>query len=391
MAQTTHSRSETERNTHVEIDDLLKIYQDDDDPVTAVENLSLEIKEEEFLVLVGPSGCGKTTTLRCVAGLETTTEGKIVIDGEDVTGLDPRQRDVAMVFQNYALYPHKTVRENLAFPLQIRNVANDEVEERVAETAEILSITELLDRKPKDLSGGQQQRVALGRAIIRNASVFLFDEPLSNLDAKLRAQMRTELNKLHKKIGKTTIYVTHDQAEAMMLGDRIAVLNLGELQQVGTPEEIYDEPANRFVAGFIGEPAMNFLPIDVRKAGDRWVVDSDLFELDVPESFANRYPLSEWAELDLTLGVRPESFHDAALATGEHTESDTFTTYVKVIEPVGADKYVTFTDVDRESDAEFTARIDSESEATEERSLEIVADLEDMHVFNDRTGKNLTR
>ncbi|MCL7419015.1 MAG: ATP-binding cassette domain-containing protein, partial [Halalkalicoccus sp.] len=329
MSQQVESAEHKAIDTHVKINNLLKEYDDENETVVAVEDLTLEINEGEFLVFVGPSGCGKTTTLRCVAGLETTTDGEIIIGGEDVTGLDPRQRDIAMVFQNYALYPHKTVRENLAFPLQIRNVPQDEIETNVAETAEILSITELLDRKPKELSGGQQQRVALGRAIIRNASVFLFDEPLSNLDAKLRTQMRTELNKLHQQIGKTTIYVTHDQAEAMTLGDRIAVLNEGHLQQVGPPEEVYDSPVNMFVAGFIGEPATNFVPIDLDNEGGRWRITSELFNLTLPEAFVDQYPVSDWVGQDLTLGVRPEDLHDADINPGQATPENTFAAHVE--------------------------------------------------------------
>ncbi|PSP71020.1 glycerol-3-phosphate ABC transporter ATP-binding protein, partial [Halobacteriales archaeon QH_9_66_26] len=248
-------RPTDDRDVSLRLDGITKVFADD---VVAVDGVSLTIHDGEFIVLVGPSGCGKTTTLRTIAGLEQPTEGRIVIDGEDVSGQDPRERDVAMVFQNYALYPHKTVRENIAFPLAIRKFPDDVIAEHIQETAELLGISELLDRRPADLSGGQQQRVALGRAIIRDPKLFLFDEPLSNLDAKLRIQMRTELNKLHDRVGKTSVYVTHDQVEAMTLSDRVVVMNNGTVQQVDPPEVVYDRPANRFVAGFIGEPPMNF-------------------------------------------------------------------------------------------------------------------------------------
>ena len=246
------------RDVSLRLEHVTKIYDEGEGEVVAVEDFDLEVYDGEFIVLVGPSGCGKTTTLRTVAGLEQPTEGRIVIGGRDVSGQEPRERDVAMVFQNYALYPHKTVRGNIGFPLQIRKYPSDEIERRVVETAEMLGIDELLDRRPSDLSGGQQQRVALGRAIIRDPELFLFDEPLSNLDAKLRIQMRTELNKLHDRVGKTSLYVTHDQAEAMTLSDRVVVMNEGEIQQVDSPEVVYEHPINRFVAGFIVEPAMIF-------------------------------------------------------------------------------------------------------------------------------------
>src|SRR5512147_2226527 len=235
--------------------------------VKAVKDLDLEIPDKEFVVLVGPSGCGKTTTLRMVAGLEDITSGDILIDDKVVNNLPPKDRDIAMVFQNYALYPHMTVYQNMAFGLTLRKFPKDEIEQRVKDAAEILNIKELLDRKPKALSGGQRQRVAVGRAIVRKPKVFLFDEPLSNLDAKLRVQMRTEISKLHSRLGATMIYVTHDQTEAMTMGDRIVIMNRGKLQQLDTPQNLYNYPANLFVAGFIGSPAMNFFPAKIRKNG----------------------------------------------------------------------------------------------------------------------------
>src|SRR6056297_2798092 len=265
----------------LKLDNVTKVFTDDDgSDIVAVDDVSFDIEDGEFLVLVGPSGCGKSTTLRMVAGLETVTSGRISLGGTNLVGRDPQDRDIAMVFQSYALYPHMTVQENMSFGLEeSTDMADDEIERRVSETAEMMGIGDLLDRKPGELSGGQQQRVALGRAIVREPEVFLMDEPLSNLDAKLRSQMRTELQRLQEDLGTTTIYVTHDQTEAMTMGDRIAILNDGELQQVGTPLECYHEPANVFVAGFIGEPSMNFF--DVTLEGDRLVADE--FE----------YPLSD--------------------------------------------------------------------------------------------------
>ena len=242
---------------NVRIDEFTKVYRSGGEDVVAVENLNIDIRRGEFLVFVGPSGCGKTTTLRTVAGLEEATEGRIWIEGNDVTGKDPRERGIAMVFQNYALYPHMTVRENMSFPLRIRNYPDDEVDSRVEEAAALLSIDDLLERKPSELSGGQQQRVALGRAIVREPSVFLMDEPLSNLDARLRLEMRAELRRLHAEHRITTVYVTHDQEEAMALSDRLAVLHAGRIQQCGAPLKIYNDPANLFVAGFVGSPPMN--------------------------------------------------------------------------------------------------------------------------------------
>ena len=247
------------KKSYLELKDLTKIFGENrESGVTAVDRMNLNIEQGEFIVFVGPSGCGKTTTLRMIAGLESITEGAILIDDEDVVNQPPRERDIAMVFQSYALYPHMTVGDNMEYPLRVRGVDKTVRRKRVEESAQLLGIKNLLDRKPKELSGGQQQRVALGRAIVREPKVFLFDEPLSNLDAKLRVQMRTELNRLHNKIGKTSIYVTHDQAEAMTLGDRVVVMNDGHIQQVAPPQMIYDFPVNRFVASFVGSPQMNF-------------------------------------------------------------------------------------------------------------------------------------
>ncbi|MFC4360357.1 ABC transporter ATP-binding protein [Halobium salinum] len=377
-------------DTNVRIDDITKVFEESDGgEVVAVEDLSIDIRKGEFLVLVGPSGCGKTTTLRTVAGLESPTEGAIRIQGMDVTELDPRERDISMVFQNYALYPHKTVRENISFPLEVRSFPKDETERRVEEAADLLGITELLDRKPSALSGGQQQRVALGRAIVREPAVFLMDEPLSNLDAKLRVQMRTELNELHKRVGKTTIYVTHDQAEAMTLGDRIAVMNDGQLQQIGPPQQLYDRPTNRFVAGFIGEPPMNFLPAELDSTGDGYRVRTEAFDFDLPREKAALLDESGRSPDSVTLGVRPEDIDDASLVESGPNRAR-FEPYVKLTEPMGSDKFLTLTPEAGEGQ-ELTARVSPDSDAEEDETTTLSANLEKVHLFDDRTGDNLTR
>ena len=328
-----------------------------DGAIVAVDDLSLEVEDGEFLVLLGPSGCGKSTTLRMLAGLETVTEGEIGIDGERVTGLEPRERNVAMVFQNYALYPHLTVEDNIAFSLRMNtDLDEDAIREQVVETAELLDIQDLLEKKPGALSGGQQQRVALGRAIIRDPSVFLFDEPLSNLDAKLRADMRTELTRLQQELGVTSVYVTHDQSEAMTMGDRIAVMNDGKLQQVGGPNEVYDHPANEFVAGFIGEPSMNFLDVRFdREDGPRLTTTGDggSFVYPLSEAVADRLGVSDGARL--TLGVRPEDIQVDVEATGASGRAQRTT--VDVVEPMGSDSFVYF-DVDGTVWTGRTDRID---------------------------------
>lgn len=280
------------------------------DDVVAVKEISLEIKDQEFLVLVGPSGCGKTTTLRMVAGLEEITEGKIYIGDKLVNDIPPKDRNIAMVFQNYALYPHMKVYDNMAFGLKLRKVSKREIHERVGEAAEILDITKLLGRYPKQLSGGQKQRVAVGRAIVRNPQVFLMDEPLSNLDAKLRVQMRAELQKLHKRLKATIIYVTHDQIEAMTLGQRVAVILNGELQQVENPLSVYEKPANRFVAGFIGSPPMNFINGSISKKGEIYTFECESFEFDVPTEVDHM--LEEYVGKGVVFGIRPEDIWDVS-------------------------------------------------------------------------------
>src|SRR4051812_4521878 len=300
------------------------------DEFHAVKNVNLDIRDKEFVVLVGPSGCGKTTTLRMVAGLESITEGQILIDETVVNELPPMDRDIAMVFQNYALYPHMSVYDNMAFGLKMRKFDKSEIQTRVREAADILGIGELLLREPRQLSGGQRQRVALGRAIVRHPRVFLFDEPLSNLDAKLRVQMRVELKKLHERLGTTAIYVTHDQVEAMTLGDRVVVMRDGWVQQVGDPMELYNEPANRFVAGFIGSPAMNFAPVQIVAEKDGLWVIGDGIRLKVPMPLTNR--LGPYAGSDVTMGIRPEDLHMASEADPAELTLDAV---VEVVERLG--------------------------------------------------------
>ncbi len=391
---TTHSVVEETadgRDVSLRLEHMTKVFDDDGEDVVAVDDFDLEVYDGEFIVLVGPSGCGKTTTLRTVAGLEEPTEGKIIIGGEDVSGQEPRERDVAMVFQNYALYPHKTVRGNIGFPLEIRKYPKEEIEKRVMETAEMLGIGDLLDRHPSDLSGGQQQRVALGRAIIRDPELFLFDEPLSNLDAKLRIQMRTELNKLHDRVGKTSLYVTHDQAEAMTLSDRVVVMNDGEIQQVDSPEVVYEKPTNRFVAGFIGEPPMNFFEASAEVGEDGVRVTAEGFELTLPASVGDR--LAEWGgdTSRLELGIRPEAFEDAALLDGEPAPEHTLEARVMVVEPMGPHKDLAVRPLAREDDeaSEFTARVENETDAEVGDTIRLAVEVDEVHLFDTATGENL--
>jgi multiple sugar transport system ATP-binding protein len=302
------------------------------DAVHAVKDVNLQIRDKEFVVFVGPSGCGKTTTLRMIAGLETISSGDISIDGNVVNELAPMDRDIAMVFQNYALYPHMSVYDNMAFGLKMRKFERPEIDKRVLEAADILGIGELLKRRPRQLSGGQRQRVALGRAIVRHPRVFLFDEPLSNLDAKLRVQMRVELKKLHQRLGTTAIYVTHDQVEAMTLGDRVVVMKDGVVQQVGEPLELYNQPANRFVAGFIGSPAMNFAAVTVIEANGSLFAENSGLRIMLPDETAQR--LRSHIGRLVTLGVRPEDLIVADTANPDHP---CFDAVVEVVEQLGSE------------------------------------------------------
>jgi multiple sugar transport system ATP-binding protein len=312
----------------VEMKGIGKVY---DGGVRAVDNANITVNDREFVVLVGPSGCGKTTTLRMVAGLEDITEGELYIDGKLVNDVPPKDRDIAMVFQNYALYPHMTVYDNMAFGLKIRKYPKQEIQARVKEAAQILDIEELLDRKPKALSGGQRQRVAVGRAIVRKPKVFLFDEPLSNLDAKLRVQMRAEISNLHNRLQATMIYVTHDQVEAMTMADKIVVMKAGVIQQIGSPLELYNNPVNRFVAGFIGSPPMNFMTVVIKEEGGKIMADEDGNAVEVTGENADR--MKSYIGKEIIFGVRPEDMEikDTAQA------GKTLKTSVTVIEPLGAE------------------------------------------------------
>ncbi|ELZ83643.1 putative maltose ABC transporter ATP-binding protein [Haloferax gibbonsii ATCC 33959] len=347
--------------------------------VVAVEDLSLDVEDGEFITVVGPSGCGKSTTLRMVAGLESPSGGTIRIGDEDVTDQHARKRDVAMVFQNYALYPHKTVMQNMAFGLRMStDLSKDERRERVRETASMMGIEDLLDDKPDELSGGQKQRVALGRAIVREPDVFLFDEPLSNLDAKLRTTMRTEIQRLQNELGITSLYVTHDQEEAMTMGDKIVILNDGKLQQVGRPKDVYENPANEFVGGFVGSPSMNFLDVSVEREGDRLVLVGDgAFSYRLSESFSATLREATDAT-DLRVGVRPEDVVTAS--SGENVVDST----VGVVEPIGSDNYLHL-----DIGPDFIARVDSDVEPETGETVGVTFDESDLHVFHPRTGESL--
>jgi multiple sugar transport system ATP-binding protein len=358
-----------------------RIVKEYDGGVQAVKGIDLDIADEEFVVLVGPSGCGKSTTLRMIAGLEEITGGEILIAGEVVNDVPPRDRDIAMVFQNYALYPHMSVFDNMAFGLKLRKFPKDEIKRRVDEAARILDIGTLLDRKPRALSGGQRQRVAMGRAIVRNPKVFLFDEPLSNLDAKLRVQMRTEIKKVHQTVKTTTVYVTHDQVEAMTLADRVVVMNAGVIEQVGTPQELYHNPATRFVAGFIGSPAMNFMPCQIVEGsgGGIAVHVNDQIILQVPPSRVERY--RPFKGKPMVFGMRPEhlfEYHEQGRAGWERVDLK-----VDVVEPMGMETMVHFF---LGSDP-ICARVAPETEAHPEQVLALTADMNNMHLMDADTGR----
>ena len=361
---------------------IRKVVKEYDGGVQAVKGIDLDIKDHEFVVLVGPSGCGKSTTLRMIAGLEEITRGEIWIGGDVVNDVPPRDRDIAMVFQNYALYPHMSVFENMAFGLKLRKFPKDEIKRRVDEAARILDIAPLLERKPRALSGGQRQRVAMGRAIVRNPKVFLFDEPLSNLDAKLRVQMRTEIKKVHQTVKTTTVYVTHDQVEAMTLADRVVVMNAGVIEQVGSPQELYHNPATRFVAGFIGSPAMNFLPCRVidGPGGTLAVQVNDKIALPIPAARAERY--RPFKGKNMVFGIRPEhlfDYHEGVAKPGWE-RVDLLT---DVVEPMGMETMVHFF-VDG---APVCARVDPATRAEPGEVLPLLADMNQMHLMEADSGK----
>jgi multiple sugar transport system ATP-binding protein len=377
------------------------------DGTEAVKQADFTISDGEFFILVGPSGCGKSTLLNMIVGLEDISDGTITVGGEVVNDVDPKDRNMAMVFQSYAIYPHMTVRENIAFPLTLAKMDKAKIKERVDHAAEILQLEELLDRKPANLSGGQRQRVAMGRAIVREPAAFLMDEPLSNLDAKLRVQMRTEISRLQSDLDTTTVYVTHDQTEAMTLGDRVAVLRRGEVQQVGSPRELYTRPANLFVAGFIGSPAMNFFPAEVH--GD--TVKLPMAELTMPDELRAR--VAEGTEGSLIAGLRPENFEDLAFVSEDIVESgERFTATIDVVEWLGSELYAYFTlehgahgalealtgDLASEVEGveaggerrQIVARLDVSSEVKEGEELELWLDARALHLFDGDTGECLT-
>jgi multiple sugar transport system ATP-binding protein len=351
--------------------------------VTAVDNLSMEIHDREFAVLVGPSGCGKTTALRMIAGLEPITSGEIFIGDTLVNDMEPKDRDIAMVFQNYALYPHMNVRDNMGFGLKIRKFSKGEIDARVQEAADILGIHDLLERKPKELSGGQRQRVALGRAIVRKPKVFLFDEPLSNLDAKLRVAMRAEISKLHRRLGATIIYVTHDQVEAMTMADRIFIMHNGALQQTGMPLEVYSQPANRFVAGFIGSPAMNFIEATLTREAGAWFIDAGGFRVRAPEAFHAR--LEPHAGRPVIFGVRPEDMaaHDPAAGIGY---GNTVKARADVVETLGPEIFVHLT---CGADSVVARMEVPEQPLTVGQTLEVDLKMAKTHIFDKETSQTI--
>src|SRR5215207_30323 len=354
---------------------VVKMY----DEVQAVRGIDLDITDKEFIVLVGPSGCGKSTTLRMIAGLEEISGGDIAIGGDVVNDVPPKDRDIAMVFQNYALYPHMNVYENMSFGLKLKRTPKDEIDRRVKQAAQILDITELLDRKPKQLSGGQRQRVAMGRAIVRDPKVFLFDEPLSNLDAKLRVQMRTEIKKVHQKVRTTTVYVTHDQVEAMTLADRVVVMNHGRIEQIGTPNELYHKPASTFVASFIGAPSMNLAPARIEESGGALLLRlTEAIALPVPPERAARCAAGN--SRDVIVGIRPESFTWAAQDAPAAIDI-----VASVVEPLGSDTLVFF----ELGGHEMVSRVPPVAVRRAGDRLRLSVDLSRMHLFDPATGRNL--
>jgi multiple sugar transport system ATP-binding protein len=388
----------------ITMDGLTKRYPDG---FEAVRDMDLDIQDGEFVILVGPSGCGKSTALRMIAGLEDITEGELRIGGEVVNDRAPKDRDVAMVFQNYALYPHMSVRDNMGFALKLRGLPKEEINSKVEEAASILDLQQHLDRKPSQLSGGQRQRVAMGRAIVRDPKAFLMDEPLSNLDAKLRVQMRTEVSRIQQRLGTTTVYVTHDQTEAMTLGDRVAVMRTGTLQQVGSPMELYNEPVNLFVAGFIGSPAMNFMPATVEND----VVKLPIGDVRLPRELHER--VQRVAGKPLIAGIRPEDFEDSALVGEALDRGTTFQAKIEVLESLGSELYAHFSVASDQSiesqelrelaedvgggevpmeaeEGRIVARLDPQSKVRPGEEAELWVDASRLHLFDPEEGRNLT-
>ena len=384
------------------LDKVTKAYPDG---TTAVHGIDLEIADGEFIILVGPSGCGKSTTLNMIAGLEDITSGELRIAGERVNDKAPKDRDIAMVFQSYALYPNMTVRENMAFPLKLAKLPKADIDKKVNDAAKVLELTDYLDRKPANLSGGQRQRVAMGRAIVRNPKAFLMDEPLSNLDAKLRVQMRTQVSRLQKQLATTTVYVTHDQTEAMTLGDRVVVMRAGRIQQVGDPQTLYDNPVNLFVAGFIGSPSMNFLPAAVEENTLR----TPLGDLPLGDRMQRMLAAGD-APRELVLGIRPEHFEDAGLIEeAQRPRGFEFTAPVDLVESMGSDKYVYFTvegegpaaadledlaadagGADLPEQGGLVTRLSAESRVREGADARVWLNLDKIHLFDPTDGRNIT-
>jgi multiple sugar transport system ATP-binding protein len=387
----------------IDLEDITKRYPDG---FEAVKHMTLGVPDGEFIILVGPSGCGKSTALRMIAGLEDITAGELKIGGEVVNDRAPKDRDIAMVFQNYALYPHMSVRDNMGFALKLAGVDKQIIDQKVTEAAKTLDLTQHLDRKPANLSGGQRQRVAMGRAIVRDPKAFLMDEPLSNLDAKLRVQMRTEVSRIQKRLGTTTVYVTHDQTEAMTLGDRVAVMRSGELQQVGAPQELYEQPTNIFVAGFIGSPAMNFMPVRIEGTDIVTALGN------VPLSDEQRRALESDGHGDLIAGIRPEDFEDAALVGEQRDRGVIFRATIDVLESMGAEYYAYFAvgaqeelssqqlqelaedagtaEVPSAGEAgQVVARLDPASRAAEGQEAELWLDTGKVHLFDAGSGQRL--
>lgn len=363
----------------VSLKNIYKVY---NGGVTAVSDFNLEIEDKEFIILVGPSGCGKSTVLRMIAGLEDITKGELYIGDRLSNDVVPRDRDIAMVFQNYALYPHMTVYDNMAFGLKLRKTPKDEIRHRVEEAARILDIAHLLDRKPRALSGGQRQRVALGRAIVRDPKVFLLDEPLSNLDAKLRAQMRTEISKLHQRLGTTFIYVTHDQTEAMTMGTRIVVMKDGVVQQVDTPQNLYNTPCNEFVAGFIGSPQMNFIKATLGKDGSDYTLSFERNMIKIP---ANGMKIEDYVGKEVVFGIRPEDVYDDAEHIAEYPDG-VISANVDVTEPMGAEIYLHLS-IAR---TPIIARVDPTSKVKSGDNIKIAIDVNKIHIFDKETERTIS-
>lgn len=361
--------------TGIQLENIRKEYDD----VVAVKGIDLEVRDEEFLVLVGPSGCGKSTTLRMIAGLEDITGGTLRLDGEVINNVAPKDRDIAMMFQNYALYPHMTTTENMKFGMKsVSDFSSEQINQRVQDAAKTLDIEDLLERKPKELSGGERQRVAIGRAIVREPKVFLLDEPLSNLDAKLRVEMRAELLRIHQELGSTTIYVTHDQTEAMTLGDRVAVLNAGEIQQVAPPQQLYDFPANRFVAEFIGEPAMNVFPVEVRERNGHYVAEHPAFSIRLPDGDG----LDTASRSSVSMGIRPE---DISLASNLPDDAETFDIEATVREPLGELLLLHC----HLGDDEVLVKVEPRSKIQPGDTIEVGFNTERLHLFDSASGDAL--